>query len=538
MEWSPTSAELGLGCIVCLSALMLGGAHIAVVLAGTTGIVLCGALALSSGALRRIPAPAIVLAALGVYSLVQTVPLPVSVLHRLSPGAADTWQRSLLPFGERVARGSVSLDPGASSVEAAKWLSYAIAFSLAAAFGRRRGKAPAIALVFGSALTVALATLAHGLVGASRVFGIYQPQLGTSSEHVGPILNPNCLAGYLTLGALCGFGFIVSSKNHSLRWLWAMGTAVVIGVDVLSGSRGGVLTLVAGLAVVAFLAYRTYHRRGSRRLHWYDWAGSCAAVLAAGAFSLLGIKDSWFELSDKDVSKLKMARWVEPMVRDFPLFGVGRGAFESTFPIYKPIAGNQVFTHPENILAQWVSEWGIVASALGLGFLLWQLRPRRLGFGRSELASAALVGVGAVVAQNFVDFGLELFAPMLAVTTVLGACWGQHAAKPPAQPNSKSLGGLALLALTVLSIGLSLVRGRSPVSLERAALSREYGELKAPSTSSARPLWARLRLAMERHPAEPFFPRLGAVLALRLGNVEPLPWIERALEQGPVDSRT
>ena len=38
-----------------------------------------------------------------------------------------------------------------------------------------------------------------------------------------------------------------------------------------------------------------------------------------------------------------------------------------------------------------------------------------------------------------------------------------------------------------------------------------------------------------RHPAEPYFPLMGAILAARADDTNPLPWIERALERGAVN---
>lgn len=520
--------------VICLSALALGGADVRVVLVGTFAMVGCGVLGMLDGSIRRVSAPALIMAGLGVYSLLQAVPLPLAWLKFMSPVAAEAWSRSLLPFGEQVGFGSLSLDPGASCVEGAKWLSYAVAFSLAAAISERRGVEFGVASVFTSSLLVALATLAHGLAGATRVYGLYEPQLGPASNHIGPFLNPNCLAGYLILGVLCGFGFVVSSKDLAIRCLWGAGTAIIAGTAVLSGSRGGVGALA--LATVAFALVTFNARRKRRQLHhlkWYDWGGALAVLLFAVGFAALGAQDDWFELTHGDLSKLRMGSWVLPMIRDFPAFGVGRGAFESTFQAYKPTADNIIYANPENILAQWASEWGVLMGVGGFSCLLWVLRPSRLGFGRRALVSSAVVGVAALVFQNFVDFGLELFAPMLAATVLLGSCWGNRRPGP-----SRGLHSVVLVSAAAVAVLLACAFGRSPVSLQRLALQAQLAQLNPKLPGATQQLWDQLRSAMERHPAEPYFPRLGAVVALRVGNVEPLPWIGRALERGPVDSRT
>ena len=237
-----------------------------------------------------------------------------------------------------------------------------------------------------------------------------------------------------------------------------------------------------------------------------------------------------------------MSAWVLPMLRDFPVFGVGRGAFESAFPFYKEVSDNIIYANPENIVAQWLSEWGLPAGGLGIASLVWLLRPSRIGFGRQPLAAAAAIGVGALLVQNLVDFSLELFAPMLATVLLLGACWGQNEAHVKSGHRSSApsprLPAVALVALTLVCVGLAANRGRHPVSLERLALQSRYAQLNPKHPADTQSMWSDIRAAIQRHPAEPYFPRLAAALALRLGNVEPLPWIGRSLERGPVDSRT
>ncbi len=138
----------------------------------------------------------------------------------------------------------------------------------------------------------------HALTGASKVFGIYEPQLGTAANHVGPILNSNCLAGYLILGVLSGFGFALSAKNPMSRWLLATVTAFIATMTVLAGSRGGLGALVVGLVTLVVVEYRARRSlRRTRRLKWYDWAGLCSVLALAVAFSLLGVQDAWFELT-------------------------------------------------------------------------------------------------------------------------------------------------------------------------------------------------------------------------------------------------
>ena len=531
-----------LASLVVLSALALGGAHVLVVLVGCVGMGISAFLAARGGAFRKLPSPALVLAGLGLFSLLQAIPLPLSWLNVLSAHSADVWRRTLLPFRETLSYGSLSLDPGASTVEAAKWLSYAAAFTIASHYASRRGATGAVVTVFVSACVVAITTLIHALLGATRVFGVYAPRFGTSPNHVGPFLNSNCLAGYLVLGSLCGFGLVLGCNSNGTRLFWAVGTAVLASAAILAGSRGGAAALGVGILLFVAVAYSTQRRR-VRSLKWGHWVALGGALLSAAAFALLGVTDNWFELRDTDTTKLRMFGWVIPMLRDFPVFGVGRGAFESAFPAYKRVADSLVYANPENLPAQWLSEWGLLVAPCAAAGLAWQLRPSQLSIVSHLPSLGASVGVGAIVLQNFVDFSLELFAPMLAVAVLLGACWG-HGRKHwrgeqlVAAPRWRRAASYALLALLPVCTVLAAVRGLSPVSSERLALTERLKTVTSAEKEAAQQAWASLRNAMLRHPADPYFPRLGALLAVRLGDVEPMPFISRALDRGQVDSRT
>jgi hypothetical protein len=520
------------------SALALGGAHVYVVLATGMIIALAFVLALQHGSVRRVPLPAILLACLGLYSLLQSLPLPLALLDHLSPQAAEAWRRALRPLHETVSYGSISLEPGASCMEAVKWLSYAVLFTLAAAHAKRSGSSGGITLVFASAVILALATLGHRLAGATTVFGVYEPVFVTG--RIGPMLNRNCLAGYLNLGIFCGLGLAFSTRQQAYRWLWLAGVAVLVGVVVLTGSRGGVAALIVGvLAFVWFVVRGPLARAGRSRRGLGDWA-PLAAVAGGVAFSFLGARTGFEALFQQDVEKLKLSAWVPQMIRDYPVFGIGRGAFESVFPAYHAGAHNEIYTHPENIVAQWVTEWGpFVVLAAAVGFF-WTLSPRRLGLGRSASSTGALVGICVLVLQNFVDLSLELMGPALAAVVILGSCWGDRNERraPEREARRYPAPGLILAAALGLCLVFAAQRGLRPLSGDREAIGEQHVALAFEDQSAVRTLWSELREAMLRHPAEAYFPRVGALLALRTKTVDPMPWVQRALERSLTNGET
>lgn len=526
------------------SALALGGIPTEVLLVVAGGVVaaLVAAL-LTRGVGHRLPAPAWVMTSLGFYSLLQSVPLPARLVAAIAPMNSEVWQGALSLYKAGATALPVSLDAGASRVEALKWLTYAGAFSVAATLGARRRPEVGVGVVFLSAVVTALVTLAHRLAGATSVYGVYQPVGEFMHDSLGPLLNPNNLAGYMNLGLFGGLGLLLMGKPPLPRWLVALGVALLLAVELEAGSRGGLLALGAGLVVLSPLLWRRYMAGVVSPRVRRTMLVSVAAVIGLGALlGILALAPHAFRRSDdSSFSKLAMASWVVPMLRDYPWLGVGRGAFESAFQSYRIGHNNLIYAHAENFLVQWGAEWGVPISVLALLALAWCLRPTALGTRRSPAAIGVLAGVLVLLLQNLVDLGLEVPAVALAVCVCLGSCWGAVALE---REKGHGRGGRRLPGMGSLAVALTLVLALVALGdSERVAMARYRLETLLANTDMAQPssvnaFRAQLRQAGLAHPADPYFARLGAVVALRAKDDNPLPWLDRALEQGLTNGRT
>ena len=541
------------GLVVIGSALAIGTVHaitlliVAAVSFLAVALALYGSVPVGASIRPSLSLPVITCGALALYTLAQTLPLPMGLLRVIAPANADVWERVLLPLGEPALRwASISLDPGASVLEAVKWSTYAAIFASTAAISSKRGAAWGVTLVFASAMIAAVVTVAHGLAGATRVYGLYQPAFAASLWHVGPLLNPNNLAGYLNLGALAGLGLALTRKPVVPPWLIGVGVMLIVGVEVTSASRGGVLALPIGVLALAFITSRQSTGGGAGRDRSI-WTMVVAAVAGGAVLAVLGgTRDTWTELYAKDVSKIEMLLWARPLLRDHPFFGIGRGAFESVFPVYRFVPGNLVFTHAENFPAQWASEWGIPVTLAAFVAFGWAFAPRQLGVGRSAIAAGAWMGVAVLLLQNMFDLALEVPAIVIAAATILGSLWGdgrrRHIPRPAndtASPRDWSLPA----AIAVSVAGLALLAFAShyrstDVASDRAALRTAYeaeGNLQYPEeVARVRNL---VRATMLRHPAEPYFPLIGALVAVRAHDESPMPWLQHTLERGQVNGR-
>ncbi len=531
-------------------ALALGGAHIYVLLA-IAPICLAGCACLLGNDMVENtdcsfawPAPTWILLALAFYTLLQAIPMPVWLLERLSPESADIWARALSPFQEPVDVGAISLAPRESVKEALKWLLYGVNFCAATLLARRYGRGFPAIVVFACALAVAIATLAHTLAHATKVFGFYEPPLGARGL-VGPFLNQNSLSAYLNLGAFTGLGLVFSRRFEARRWLLASGVGTLFGVSVLSGSRGGVWILPFGLLLFAILRQWRQKRRSSFLARpWLDRAPLLVAVGSGLVFALLGASQlTWNGLRQDDFEKLKLAGWSLPLIKDFWLFGVGRGAFGTVFPAYSPPTGNKIFTYPENFIVQWCSEWGVPLAVLAMGALLWAFRPRNVSIRGSNLGAGAATGVAVVFTQNLVDFGLERAATPLAVTWALAVLW-----RPDRRPRTTTAGGAAerprrLSSSILLALGgglwiFTLLFAHEDERSEQKALHEAAQAVNFRDEDSVEALRSRLRAAMLRTPAEPYLARLGGEVSLLGRKPDTMRWVSRALERGMNEPET
>jgi tetratricopeptide (TPR) repeat protein len=565
--------------VVVGSALAIGTVHIPALLA-VSGLALIGA-TFELIALRRVPWPAVVLAAFGLFSALQAISLPAAWIKLVSPVSADVWLRCLVAFGEPALRSfPLSLDPSASIAEAVKWLTYASVYVMAMRTRARRGSAWLAILLFGSVTLVSLITLVQGIADLPELYGLYHPDFAPGRWNVGPLLNSNNLAGYAILGLFTGGGLLLSGRSPVPRLALLIGVGSITAALSLSGSRAGIVSvLVAGIVALVWLLRAKWARISARSF------GVAVAPLAIGiAIAVaLGTEHEAGQFTALDVErKVSVWRWSLPMIREHALFGVGRGAFETAFQAYRGALDYDwaiVITHAENFVVQWIAEWGVPvgvgAVVVIVGYVLrewYRSRSDRLRF-------MVLLGLLALFFQNFADLGLEV--PALVIGAVLALAAGESATPAPAAEGveateaAKRFGRRAVLAscpafaLWVVAVFWS----RFPVELERREMSAGYRELaignadelplhKADelalhradelemlrageltsadggASSSADELGQfrnRLHQAVLRHPGEAFFPLLGALVAMRTRDGSALAWLARALELAPTN---
>jgi hypothetical protein len=465
------------------------------------------------------------------WTALQAIPLPIEWLRALAPHTADVWTRARGLVGAPLSSPApISLDPHATHVEILRGTTYlsALLAALKVAERSRGVRAVERAIVVAAAFVV-IATVVHATLGLRKVYGIYEPLSPIAYAHVAPLLNPNHLSGYLNLGLCVAFASALSPAPCAPRPLLGAVCLLIVPVVVWLGSRAGVATMVLGLLLVAGLTVR------GRRMTASAAATQLVVVVAllggVGLLVLGTFAEARAGLADTDVTKLETFRQVAArMVPAYPWFGAGRGAFESTFPEFRSGQDYVVFTHAENVLLQWASEWGLPVALFSAGAIAWALRPKTM-LARPTPPIGPWVALAVVGLHNLLDFSIEVPGVMVALVACAAIVTGGVADR---RPSRRAAQGVRRLALAVPGFVLAACAVAVPGRAHDLTMERARAQ-KALDAASDLDLERQLDAAILAHPAEPYFPYVGALAAFRRHRPdEVVGWAGRALERAPV----
>ncbi len=404
---------------------------------------------------------------LGVWAVLQLVPLPGAVVSLVSPRAGAIHRATFPDRAGRVAaseRASLEdlalaevpelhgvplpqaaaprpLDEPAgrwsgprplSLVPEAGWERVHWFLALLLAFGivERRAADASVAVRYRRALfCLFVALAAYGIVHAWFAEGTLYGGRRTieSSRPFAPYVNPTHFAGVMELAVpwLAGAAIdaLARARRAGASVRGAVGrfaaTALCLSAGLATASKAAPLLLGASLAALALLTARSGRGLLLR-------IGALAvvvpiAVLGARMLDVGERVEELFATTGRDPSQIdRVVVWraALPMLRDFAVAGCGYGAFGDVFPAYLP-AGEQ---HRWEQLHNDFLEAAIAGGLVGAGLLSWLVvgYGRRLAHGMLQArkrgdASALGLGLGlaALTAHALVDFNHQIPANAL-----------------------------------------------------------------------------------------------------------------------------
>jgi O-antigen ligase len=385
-------------------------------------------------------------------TLLQLLPLPISLANRLSP---QTWalKSKLLedaPGAERVLdRPTLSFYPHATRDDLRLILAAAAVFVVVVNTYRRstqiRRLLAALAIIAGALATLALA---QDLSGTTAIYWSQQLPVGQRATG-GPFVNHSHFAQFvnLALGATLGLLLVELQAGWSTRKepvlselftaragmdarrIALLALILLLGAMsvLLSLSRGGVIALLAASAVTALVLLLTRGRRGGAA-GWLWALGGIGLVIFACAmcFAFDPIFNRFATAQDIEHygGRVEILRDNVELWKKFPLFGTGLGSYATVFPIVDKTVMNQVAEYAENDYAQLMEEIGAVGVAIVALFVAILVGSFVLSLKRRRAIHWCVFGLGfalvAVMVHSFSDFGQHMPAIAMLSATVCG----------------------------------------------------------------------------------------------------------------------
>jgi O-antigen ligase len=376
------------------------------------------------------------LAALAAIAL-QLVPLPPALHNFLSPHA-DAVARAIffeVPAGWR----PLSLDTAGTTIALfVDVLALAAFWSLRDALDRD-GMRTLVRMILGAGLVVCAAAIVGAAATASGsrfVYGVFEPTDPVARPY-GPFVNRNEMATWVLLALPVAIGYCAARiRRRSDRGaeivdattVWLVGgCGVMVAALVLSLSRSGIIAAAAEGVCGIVLALSAAERRRHAAIATAGIAAAAIAIALAmpRTSELVGRFDRTLTVKGAD-GRTAIWRDTRTMIRDFPLTGVGAGAYPTGMLVYQQ--GSRLFfnNHAHDQYLQILAEGGaLVAIPLGFAAMAFGVAVvRRLRAERSAnywMRAGAVTGIMGALLQSVWELGLAapanalLFAAVCAI---------------------------------------------------------------------------------------------------------------------------
>lgn len=523
---------------IYFTAIFFGGAHI-----WSQSVLILSTLVITVSVLviwlvRKIRHPSIQsaiiidpLSVMGIFFILviafQLVPISSEILQFVSFNTWDMW-RPVVSESESVSAFPISLYPFITQVSI-RFVCVALIVCWFILYGIKTRKQ--IRLIVNGLLVLGVFEALYGMVQLLPGYhvSLWWEKTYFTGVATGTFIDRNHLAGFLSMVICLGVGYFWAmmqegkrSKNElngsrysrasrklpsggSRGVLYLLSIAVMLAGLLSTASRGGTLTVVISiLFMVGLLATRMARRHTVffplvLVLIICSYVGYVASDRVVQRF---GQFQSGFE------GRISVMESTLEMAKDFPLTGIGLGAFQFVFPKYYATNLTMLIDYAHNDWAQLFAETGILGLGIvftgfiwfiGLVMVRWRKRrdPLILGVG--------LGGMGALVAisiHSFSEFNLHMPANALVLAVILAITYkalymhGGEGAEYFTYPSGKILlsrVGAGVLVLAVIAGALFV--GKDAIALWRAdAMARTFWNstipFKKPTNGELKEAWS------------------------------------------------
>jgi O-antigen ligase len=372
----------------------------------------------------RLPDAALPVAALVLFGLIQSVAIPDNT---------GRWM-------------SLSMDAGATRMTVTALVFMLASFVLISnTFTTRKRMSVLSGFLVIYGLAMAIFALVQHFTWDGRFYWL-RPTLATSP--FGPFANHNHFAGYMELLIPLPVALVIAREGRGeIRLLYLFAAAMMGVAAVASLSRGGMISIAAGMMFIALLSVRLRREKQlSRVTMFFSHAVVVIAIMSVIAAGIFWIgadqvikRVTQGQAADSATGRetfLSSRGWIWrdtfSMIRTNPILGVGLGAYETAFPIYSESDGSLRVPQAHNEYLQIAADAGIVGVLIALWFIVAIFRTVARGVrSRDPLLAAMALGSGggifAMLVHSMFDFNLQipsnalLFLLLVAVASNVAA---------------------------------------------------------------------------------------------------------------------
>jgi O-antigen ligase len=390
-----------------------------------------------------------------VWSFLQSEPgLPPALAH-------PVWSWPLPEAGAVQPLPALATESGRHAL--LRLMSYGGAFWLAYAVAQDRARARSL---FGALIVIGAGYAAFGLLrhfaGWENIFWhVPAPYRGVVSA---TFVNRNHFATYANLAVIAGLalllepllqrsvrgwrGLTLAVARHLLerRGLLLLAVLLTVVASLLTGSRGGLLSLALALPVLLGIVLH------KARLGWRPVAllvlvvalVGCGLLRLGGDLTLQRFEQSLDDADPERGSRVGVWLLSLELIAERPLLGHGHGSFESAFAQVRDERFGVIWDQAHNTYLEHAVELGLPAAGALYGAILLlvglclrgvAVRRRDQIFPIAALAATVLVGSHALV-----DFSIQIPAVALAYATLLGIGCAQSLPTAPSRAAAATAG--------------------------------------------------------------------------------------------------
>src|SRR5579859_4482788 len=242
----------------------------------------------------------------------------------------------------------------------------------------------------------------------------------------GPYVNRNDFAGLMELLAPIGLSLVLfrGVRTEQMPFV-GMLTVVPIIALLLTGSRGGIVSFVFEVGVLALIVYVAR----SKKSQIVPFAiVVLVALLAMGWLGANRVLDRFSSYRADELTanrRITMLKGTWHVFLDHPLIGCGLGTLVTVYPRYEPYYDGKIVDHAHNDYVEALAETGIAGGICGLAFLLLWLREARMRLVREQtffskaIHAAGVTACTGMAVHSFVDFNLHIPANGLVFLVVV-----------------------------------------------------------------------------------------------------------------------